>query len=218
MLLTYAEKSEGLSAASKTELSKVARYVKADPDVLGILIDAHSDNKGTADENEAISKQETEWVTAYLVLQGVDAEKIKARWHGDKFPIGNNKTEAGRNQNRRVTVRLENEATRKAVEEKAATQLAAAEKAAKKLAEQEAAKAKLAEQKPEEIAALDVSEKKAVQDVAHKTAEKPKQVVNSNTGAIKANDTDVGALSSRGKITPEQISKMVDGLDLIPKH
>jgi sodium-type flagellar protein MotY len=154
-LINYPEKPQGLSTATKAELTKVARYMKADQKVLGVLIDAHSDNAEATKINEAISRQYAEWVSAYLVEQGVAASKIVSRWHGEKFPIASNKTAKGRAQNRRVTVRLETEITRQENEKNAAARKAAVE-------------------------------------------------------AEKLN-------SEKGKLTPEDIDKIVEGLDLIPQ-
>lgn len=212
----YGEKAEGLNAAHKSELNKVARYVKADPEVLGVLVDAHSDNKGTAEENELISKQESEWVSAYLVLQGVESTKITARWHGDKFPVANNKTDAGRSQNRRVTVRLENETTRREAEERAIARLATEER--------EAIKAAAEEQKKQAIAAAEEEKKKlaAAQEEEQKKleAERPKRRSSAKPEHVstKMAPRQSSQRSSNAKVTPEQISEMVDGLELIPKQ
>ncbi|MES2673154.1 MAG: OmpA family protein [Pseudomonadota bacterium] len=131
ILINYPEKPQGLSAATKLELTKVARYMKADQTVLRVLIDAHSDNAEATKINEAISKQYAEWVSAYLVEQGIAVSKIASRWHGEKFPIATNKTVSGRAQNRRVTLRLETALTRQENEKNAAARKAAIE--AKKL-------------------------------------------------------------------------------------
>lgn len=139
-VLGYEPDADELSPKSKSELDKVVRYVKADKQVLGIIVDAHSDKLPTPEQGDALSKREAEWVTAYLVEKGIGAEQIITRWHGDKFPIADNKTKAGQARNRRVTVRLENSETRKEMEKKvavikAAEEKAAAEKAAKSAAE-----------------------------------------------------------------------------------
>lgn len=169
--INYAEKPEGLTAANKTELAKVSRYIKADPNVVGVFVDGHSDASGVAEANEALSKQEAEWVTAFLVEQGVAADKITTRWHGDKFVIANNKIAAGRAQNRRVTVRLEDEAAHKEFMKKEEEKRKADEKA---------------------------NAEKAVAD-------------NKKAGV---GSTSSSSSSSRGKMTHEEISRMVEGFDL----
>jgi outer membrane protein OmpA-like peptidoglycan-associated protein len=167
--INYAEKTEGLTASNKADLNKVARYVKADANVVGVFVDGHSDNSHLGDANETVSKQAAEWVAAYLVEQGVAANKITTRWHGDKFLIASNATQAGRAQNRRVTVRLEDEAAHKEFMKK--------EEENRKADEKVAADKTLAETK-------------------------------------KAEAGTSASSSSIGKMTPEEISRMVEGFDL----
>lgn len=173
-VIHYAEKPEGLTATHKADLTKVARYVKADPKVVSVFVDGHSDNSGTSEANEAISKQAAEWVAAYLTEQGVAADKITARWHSDKFVIANNKIAAGRAQNRRVTVRLEDEAAHKEFMKK--------EEEKRKLDEKAAADKVIADAK--------------------------------NTDGKNAGGGASSSLSSKAKMTPEDISRMIEGYDL----
>lgn len=148
MLINYAPDAGELSAATKTQLDKIVRYAKADPKVIGVLVDAHSDKLPTSEEGEAISQRQAELVKAYLVGKGLSEGMITARWHGDKFPIANNYTKAGQAKNRRVTVRLESETTRKEMEKKIAAIIAAEEKAVEqKAAAEKAAQEKTAQEK-----------------------------------------------------------------------
>lgn len=194
-LINYPEKSESLSASAKIELAKVVRYVKADTSVLGVLVDGHSDDSGTSETNESKAKKEAELVSAYLIEQGIAAEKITVRGHGSKYPIATNKTPEGRAKNRRVTVRLDTESTRREIEKKIAEIKAAADKEeAEKAAHQiSSTKINLAEQHKSGSITGDTK-------TPEKTGEKPEN------GA---------SASSRGKMTPEEIRKLVEGLDLI---
>jgi len=170
----YAEKPEALTASQKADLGRVARYVKADPKVVGVFVDGHSDTLLSPEAGEAQSRQLAEWVSAYLVDKGVAESKITTRWHGDKFLIANNKTAAGRAQNRRVTVRLEDET------------------AHKEFMKKEEEKRKAEEKSNAEKA---VTEKIA----GDKTAR---------------DSTASSSASSSRKMTPEEISRMVEGFDL----
>ena len=129
-LLNYEANADDLSAAAKAQLDKIVRYTKADPRVLGILVDAHSDKLPTPEEGDAASQRQAELVTAYLIDKGLGADTITTRWHGDKFPLANNQNKAGQAKNRRVTIRLENETTRKEMEKKIAAIKEAEQKAA----------------------------------------------------------------------------------------
>ena len=148
MLVNYSSGAGELSAATKAQLDKIVRYSKADPGVLGILVDAHSDKLPTPEEGDAASQRQAELVTAYLVDKGLRADMITTRWHGDKFPIANNYTKAGQAKNRRVTVRMESETTRKQMEKKIAAIIAAEEKAAAEKAAAEKAALEKASQVP----------------------------------------------------------------------
>jgi outer membrane protein OmpA-like peptidoglycan-associated protein len=137
----YSLNADELETALKSQLDKIVRYTKADPRVLGIIVDAHSEKLSTSEEGDAASRKQAELVAAYLINKGLAADTITVRWHGDKFPVANNGSAAGQAKNRRVTIRLENETTRKEMEKKigaikeaelnAAEQKAAAEQSAR---------------------------------------------------------------------------------------
>jgi OOP family OmpA-OmpF porin len=66
----------------------------------------HTDNVGSADANLKLSKDRAESVKAYLVEQGANPSRIEAVGYGKTQPIASNKTEAGRQKNRRVEFTL----------------------------------------------------------------------------------------------------------------
>jgi len=66
----------------------------------------HTDNVGSADANMKLSKDRAESVKAYLVEQGANPSRIEAVGYGKNQPIATNKTEAGRQKNRRVEFTL----------------------------------------------------------------------------------------------------------------
>ncbi|RYG53665.1 MAG: OmpA family protein [Chitinophagaceae bacterium] len=212
-VINYPEKTEGLSNAAKAELVKVARYSTADNRVLGLLIDAHSDNTGAAENNIAVSKQHAEWVTAYLIEQGVPATRITTRWHADKYPVVDNKTAESRARNRRVTVRLETAESRQEIAKKIAEIKLAAEKEEEnkmQIAKDEVAKASLSDVKN-----LTDSENKTEKDSpSAKTESVEKQASDESTHSNKTKSSEASS-SSKGKLTPEDIKKLVEGLDLI---
>lgn len=137
-LINYSANADDLSAAAKVQLDKIVRYTKADSRVLGIIVDAHSDKLLSPEDGDAASQQQAELVTAYLIGKSLSAGTITTRWHGDKFPIASNENKTGQAKNRRVTIRLENETTRKEMEKKITTIKAAEQKAATEKAKAEA--------------------------------------------------------------------------------
>ncbi len=66
----------------------------------------HADAIGSADYNLKLAQRRAEAVKAYMVSKGVDAARVYTEGKGESQPVGDNKTAAGRAQNRRVTVEV----------------------------------------------------------------------------------------------------------------
>lgn len=96
-----------IPGAEKTKLENIAEYVKADPRVIQLYVDGHTDYIGLRADNLELSRQRAEVVVDYLVEHGVPRDKITVRWHGERYPTASNRTKEGRAKNRRVTVRVE---------------------------------------------------------------------------------------------------------------
>ncbi len=71
-----------------------------------LTLAGHTDNVGSTEANLKLSKDRTESIKAYLVSKGANASRISAVGYGKGQPIATNKTEAGRQQNRRVEFTL----------------------------------------------------------------------------------------------------------------
>lgn len=65
-------------------------------------IAGYTDNIGAVDDNLKLSKARAESVRAYVILKGVDADRVVAAGYGVDHPIGDNETPAGRASNRRI--------------------------------------------------------------------------------------------------------------------
>lgn len=84
------------------EIAKVARFMKDYPQTKGV-IEGHTDSRGGAAYNLKLSQRRAESVKAYLVKHfGIDASRLDAKGYGLTKPIADNKTEAGRQKNRRT--------------------------------------------------------------------------------------------------------------------
>lgn len=66
----------------------------------------HADAIGTDAYNQALSERRAEAVKAYLVQQGVSAERVFTEGKGESQPVADNKNAEGRSKNRRVTVEV----------------------------------------------------------------------------------------------------------------
>jgi outer membrane protein OmpA-like peptidoglycan-associated protein len=107
--LNYDNQEEDLKGSVKRRLDSLVSYVKEDPSVKAIYIDGHTDSEGIRGENLLKSELRAERVFNYLVENGIDSKTIAMRWHGERYPLESNRTEKGKAQNRRVTVRLSKE-------------------------------------------------------------------------------------------------------------
>lgn len=73
---------------------------------LNIELEGHTDNNGTEEYNMRLSKDRVEAVKKFLVVNGVDANRIKTSYFGESRPIADNSTREGRAKNRRVLISI----------------------------------------------------------------------------------------------------------------
>ncbi|MCK6524091.1 OmpA family protein [Myxococcota bacterium] len=83
-------------------LRQVAGLLIEHPELTRIEIQGHTDDQGETDYNLKLSQARVETVYAWLVANGVAAERLVAKGYGESKPIQPNTTEAGQAANRRV--------------------------------------------------------------------------------------------------------------------
>jgi hypothetical protein len=71
---------------------------------LSLVLSGHADNTGAEGYNLSLSRKRAANVKAYLISQGIPAERIKIEYYGSSKPIGSNETIEGRKKNRRVDI------------------------------------------------------------------------------------------------------------------
>jgi OOP family OmpA-OmpF porin len=89
---------------SKDILQDVARSLVANPEVR-VEVGGHTDSTGSRALNERLSLARAESVKAYLIENGVAAERLEVHGYASTQPVATNKTASGRAQNRRVELR-----------------------------------------------------------------------------------------------------------------
>ncbi len=91
---------------SMITLNEVVRNMKEHPQVTLVEVGGHTDTDGDEDTNLMLSENRAKAVVAYLVSQGIDHHRLKARGFGETVPVKSNDTEAGKADNRRVEFRI----------------------------------------------------------------------------------------------------------------
>jgi OmpA-OmpF porin, OOP family len=94
-----------LTANAKTLLDGVAQELVRRAD-LRIEIGGHTDARGNEGYNQALSEQRAQSVLDYLAGQGVEATRLTAVGYGEAQPVDTNETGEGRERNRRVELKV----------------------------------------------------------------------------------------------------------------
>ena len=106
-----------LTSASRDNISEMAGTLKK-YDETNILIEGHTDSKGSKKYNQNLSEQRASSVFNQLIKLGVDAGRISEVGYGEQNPVADNSTEEGRSKNRRVEIAIfANEKLKKAAED-----------------------------------------------------------------------------------------------------
>lgn len=90
-----------IRAESRVVLDEVAQLLAAEPS-WKLLIEGHTDAQGEEAHNQRLSEARAAAVRDALVGRGVTAARLRAVGFGESRPAGDNATEVGRAQNRRV--------------------------------------------------------------------------------------------------------------------
>lgn len=83
-------------------LDAVAEALLANPHILRIQVEGHTDNEGTEEYNLTLSEARAKAVVDYLVSKGVPLERLSYKGYGFSRPKASNTSEEGKAINRRV--------------------------------------------------------------------------------------------------------------------
>lgn len=85
--------------------TKAKSYLDTHPDKF-LEITGHTDNVGDANKNIKLSKERAEFVKSELTKKAILKERIKTDGFGDSKPLMSNDNQDGRDQNRRVEIKI----------------------------------------------------------------------------------------------------------------
>ena len=96
--------SATLDSSAKILLDAQSRFLRANTD-LNFIVEGHCDERGTREYNLALGEQRATAVRDYLVIQGIDPDRIKVISYGKEKPavVGSN-TMAWSKNRRAVTI------------------------------------------------------------------------------------------------------------------
>lgn len=97
--------SANIKPELRTVLDTFANSLRDDPNARLSII-GHTDSTGSDAINNPLSLERARSVRDYLAARGVSASRIETAGRGEREPIADNSTEAGRARNRRVEMYL----------------------------------------------------------------------------------------------------------------
>lgn len=98
----------GESTLRKESYAELGRALKLMNSMVSLRIEVsgHTDNVGSSQSNKQLSEQRAKAVVDYMVSKGADESRLKYKGYGSSQPVASNKTDIGRQQNRRTEFKV----------------------------------------------------------------------------------------------------------------
>ena len=92
-----------LSTKSIQTLKSVVRAMNENPDML-ITVSGHADERGTREYNLALGQRRGDAVKDYLLLNGINDNRVTVKSFGEEYPLVTGSNEASWSKNRRAEI------------------------------------------------------------------------------------------------------------------
>jgi len=106
----FASGKSALLPGAQQSLDQVAEALKNQDNK--VLVEGHTDSRGSEETNMLLSKSRADAVGNYLVSRGVPQERVSTQGLGPSRPVADNNTPEGRANNRRVEIIIQNQEPR----------------------------------------------------------------------------------------------------------
>ncbi len=103
--VTFDTNSTEVRKGLYSEINRVAGVLNQYPQTL-IMVEGHTDSVGSDAYNMDLSRRRANAVKNLLVQRGVASSRIEVVGYGKTMPVATNSTEAGRQMNRRVEIKI----------------------------------------------------------------------------------------------------------------
>lgn len=103
--VTFDTGSAQIKPGLHDELRRIAEIMRQYPQTR-IQVEGHTDSRGSEQNNLALSRRRAEAVRDYLMQNGVASSRIQVAAYGESKPVADNSTAYGRQQNRRVEIKV----------------------------------------------------------------------------------------------------------------
>ena len=103
--LTFDTNSTVVRPGLQSEINRVAGVMNQYPNTL-VRVEGHTDSKGSNEHNMDLSNRRAIAVKTLLVQRGIADNHIDVVGYGKTMPVATNDTEAGRQKNRRVEIKI----------------------------------------------------------------------------------------------------------------
>jgi outer membrane protein OmpA-like peptidoglycan-associated protein len=100
-----------LKPGADLAINRLATYLSSSPHTK-VLIEGHTDSRGSDAYNEALSERRAQAVAVALESRGISADQVQTAGRGKGYPVASNDTPEGRQQNRRVEIVFSDESGR----------------------------------------------------------------------------------------------------------
>lgn len=103
--ITFRTDSADINSGFYATLNSVAKVLKKYSNST-VMVMGYTDSTGSVEYNQTLSQARAQSVASYLIGQGIKASRFEVLGMGISNPIASNATAAGRQQNRRVEIKI----------------------------------------------------------------------------------------------------------------